>query len=162
MSATSRRTCSPGLRSPTLSLLNPIARQWLDEVANVRVHGETRRRPVEMFEEERHRLQPLPETVHDFGTVHGVRACNRFRVTFETNRYSVPAEYASRRLTLKAYPDRVCIYHRERLIARHPRSYDRHRDFEHPDHPRRLAGATHERPPTAAAEALPDAGAVRR
>ena len=91
-----------GLEIADFSLLNPIARQWLDEVANVRVHGETRRRPVDLFEEERHRLQPLPEAVHDFGNVHGVRASNRFRVTFETNRYSVPAEYASRRLTLKA------------------------------------------------------------
>ena len=26
----------------------------------------------------------------------------------------------------------------DRLLARHPRSYERHRDFEHPDHPRAL------------------------
>ena len=127
-----------GLEIADFSRLNPIARQWLDEIANVRIHGETRRRPVDMFEEERPHLQPLPETVHDFGTVYPVRACNRFRVTFQTNRYSVPAEYASRQLTLKAYPDRLCIYHEERLVARHPRSYDRHRDFEDPDHPKAL------------------------
>ena len=50
----------------------------------------------------------------------------------------MPAEYASQRLTLKAYPDRICIYRQDRLIARHPRSYDRHRDFENPDHPKAL------------------------
>ena len=127
-----------GLEITDFSQLNPIARQWLDDIANVRIHGETRRRPVDMFEEERPHLQPLPETVHDFGTVYPVRACNRFRVTFQTNRYSVPAEYASRQLTLKAYPERLCIYREERLIARHPRSYDRHRDFEDPDHPKAL------------------------
>ena len=127
-----------GLDIADFSRLNPIARQWLDGIANVRIHGETRRRPVDMFEEERERLGPLPETVHDFGTVYPVRACNRFRVTFQTNRYSVPAEYASRHLTLKAYPERLCIYHEERLVARHPRSYDRHRDFENPDHPKAL------------------------
>ena len=93
---------------------------------------------MDLFEEERDKLKPLPGTVHDFGNLHAVRASNRFRVTFETNRYSVPAEYASERLMLKAYPDRVCIYHHERLVARHPRSYDRHRDFEHPDHPKAL------------------------
>ena len=76
-----------GLAITDFSQLNPIARQWLEEIANVRVHGETRRRPVELFEEECPHLQPLPETVHDFATVHGVRASNRFRVTFETNRY---------------------------------------------------------------------------
>ena len=58
---------------------------------------------------------------------------NRFRVTFDTNRYSVPAEYASQRLTLKSYPERLCIYHEDRLVAWHLRSYERHRDFEHPD-----------------------------
>lgn len=77
-------------------------------------------------------------TPYDIAAVHTLRASNRFRVTFETNRYSVPAEYASQRLTLKAYPDRVCIYAVEKLIARHPRSYDRHGDFEDPDHPKAL------------------------
>ncbi len=76
--------------------------------------------------------------VHDIGSVHTVRASNRFRVTFETKRYSVPAEYASAKLTLNSYPDRLCIHHRDRLGARHRRSYERHRDFEHPDHPRAL------------------------
>ena len=127
-----------GLEIADFSHLNPTAREWLDTVANVRIHGETRRRPVDLFEEERDRLQPLPETVHDFANIHAVRASNRFRVTFEANRYSVPAEYASQRLTLKAWPDRICIYHHDRLVARHPRSYDRHQDFEHPDHPKVL------------------------
>ncbi|MGI9304252.1 MAG: IS21-like element helper ATPase IstB [Gammaproteobacteria bacterium] len=58
----------------------------------------------------------MPETLYDIGAVHNLRASNRFRVTFETNRYSVPAEYASQRLILKAYPERVCIYHRDQLI----------------------------------------------
>ena len=54
------------------------------------------------------------------------------------NRYSVPAEYAGALLTLKTYPARLCIYHREKLIARHVRSYDRKKDFELPDHPKAL------------------------
>jgi len=127
-----------GLDIPDFSLLNPAAREWLDTIANVRIHGETRRRPVDLFSEERERLAPLPEAVYDVGTVRTARASNRFRVTFETNRYSVPAEYASTRLTLKTYPDRICVYHREKLIARHRRSYDRFGDFEDPDHPRML------------------------
>ena len=127
-----------GLEIPDFSMLNPAAREWLDTIANVRVHGETRRRPVDLFAEEQDQLTPLPEAVYDVGTVHTVRASNRFRVTFETNRYSVPAEYASTRLTLKTYPDRLCIYHRDKLIARHRRRYDRFGDFEDPDHPRML------------------------
>ncbi len=127
-----------GLEIPDFHALAPAARHWLDTIANVRIHGETHRRPVELFEAERAHLHPMPENLYDVGTVHNVRASNRFRVTHQSNRYSVPAEYASRQLTLKTYPDRICVYHDENLIARHPRSYDRHRDFEDPDHPREL------------------------
>jgi hypothetical protein len=56
----------------------------------------------------------------------------------DTNHYSVPAEYAGARLTLKTYPDRLCIYNQDKLIARHNRSYDRHKDIEDPDHPKEL------------------------
>jgi len=128
-----------GLDIPEFHALAPAARHWLDTVANVRIHGETRQRPVELFESERAHLHPMPENLYDLGTVQTVRASNRFRVVLDTNRYSVPAEYASQRLRLKRYPDRVCVYNRDdALIARHPRSYDRFRDFEDPDHPKAL------------------------
>jgi hypothetical protein len=45
---------------------------------------------------------------------------------------------AGQALTLKTYPDRLCIYHDHQLVARHPRSYDRYGDFEDPDHPKAL------------------------
>ena len=52
----------------------------------------------------------------------------------DTNRYSVPSRHASQRLTLKAFADRLCLYHSHHLVATHPRCYERHRDFEDPDH----------------------------
>ena len=118
--------------------LNPAARQWLDEVANSRIHGATQQRPSERFAEEKEHLLSLPSQAFDVGTIHTVRANSQFRVCFEANRYSVPAEFASTRLTLKVYPERLCLYHGERLIARHLRCYDRHQDIEDPDHPRAL------------------------
>ena len=128
-----------GLEMPDFTAINPAARYWLESVANVRIHGETKKPPAELFrKEERPALGRLPEIPHDIGTVHTVRASNRFRVRLETNRYSVPSEYASQRLTLKAWPDRLCIYHQNNLIASHPRCYDRYQDIEDPDHPREL------------------------
>jgi hypothetical protein len=67
-----------------------------------------------------------------------VRASSQFRITLDTNHYSVPAEYAGAPLTLKTHPDRLCIYHEGKLIARHARCFDRHQDFEDPDHPKEL------------------------
>jgi transposase len=127
-----------GLEIPDFSALNPAARVWLDTIANVRIHGETHKRPVDLFAEEQPRLQPGPVHPYDIGTVLTVRASSRFRVSYDANRYSVPAQYASTILTLKVYPDRLCIYHRETLVARHPRCYDRYQDKEDPDHPKAL------------------------
>lgn len=127
-----------GLDPNDFKVLNPAAKQWLDSVANVRLHGETRKKPVEMFPEEAACLSPLPVNPYDTGTISPVRASKQFRVVLDTNRYSVPAEYAGTKLIMKAYSDRICLYHEHRLIARHARSYDRHRDIENPDHPKAL------------------------
>jgi len=118
--------------------LNPAARHWLDTVANVRVHGATHQRPVDRRQEEQAQLLALPAPPFDAAVIKTVRASNQFRVSFDANRYSVPAAYASTRVTLKVYPDRLCLYHGEQLIARHTRCYDRHQDIEDPDHPRAL------------------------
>jgi len=127
-----------GLDITDFSALNPAARVWLDTIANVRVHGETHQRPVDRFAEERTALHAAPAQPFDVAQVVAVRASPSFRVRWDTNRYSVPAEYAGRLLTLKVYPDRVCVYDGQTLIARHPRCWDRHRDFELPDHPKAL------------------------
>jgi hypothetical protein len=93
---------------------------------------------VDLFTEEQPQLRPLNPRPYDIARIETVRVSKQFRVALDTNHYSVPAEYASSRVTLKATPDRVCIYHHDKLIARHPRSYDRRQDIEDPDHPKAL------------------------
>jgi len=127
-----------GLELSEFSAINPAAQLWLDTVANVRVHGETRRRPIDMFQEEQPRLRPLNPLPYDIGRIESARASKQFRVTLDTNHYSVPARYAGVRVMIKAYPERVCLYHRDQLIARHVRCYDRGEDIEDPDHPKEL------------------------
>lgn len=127
-----------GLEIPDFAALGPAARNWLDTVANVRTHGETRKKPLELFAAERSCLLPLPANAFDIATVSPQRASPQFRITIDTNRYSVPAEYAGRTLTVKTAPERICVYAGDILIARHIRSYERHRDIEDPDHPKAL------------------------
>ena len=127
-----------GLQLSSLDALNAAARQWLDQVANVRVHGETHQKPQDLFELEKPKLRPLTLLPYDLATVSTVSVSRRCRVTLDTNRYSVPPRYANTTLTLKTYPDRVCLYHQDQLVAEHPRSYDRHRDFEKPEHVQEL------------------------
>jgi transposase/DUF971 family protein len=127
-----------GLDLVDFNRLAPAAKHWLDTVANVRIHGETRTPPVEMWHSEKPHLSPLPLHPFDIATVSQVRASRQFRITLDTNRYSVPAYLAGQAMTLKTYPDRLCLYYQNNLVARHTRSYDRHRDFEDPDHPKPL------------------------
>jgi transposase len=127
-----------GLKITDFSVLAPAASEWLDTVANVRNHGETGKKPVDMFGQEQRCMLPLPPFPYDIATISQVRASRQFRVTLDANRYSVPAEYAGAELTLKTYPDRICIYHQDKLVARHVRCYDRRKDFELPDHPKAL------------------------
>jgi transposase len=127
-----------GLDIADFSMLAPAAKHWLDTVASVRVHGETRKPPIELWQSEKPHLSPLPTHPFDIATVTQVRASRQFRITLDTNHYSVPAHLAGQALTLKTYPDRLCLYYQNNLVARHTRSYDRHRDFEDPDHPKPL------------------------
>src|SRR6266852_7023263 len=127
-----------GLELTDFSTIHAAAQVWLDTVANVRIHGETQQRPVDLLAQERPRLGPVNPHPYDIALTSTSVASSQFRITLDTNQYSVPAAYAHRRLTVKAYPDRVCIYFDNQLIARHTRRYDRHEDFEEPDHAKGL------------------------
>ena len=127
-----------GLELGDFSTVNPAAQIWQDSVANVRIHGETRQRPVDLFEQEKAHMRPLNRAPYDTARIVTARVSKLFRVAFDTNDYSVPAKYVGVLATIKAYPDRVCVYYAEQLIARHARSYDRHKDIEDPDHPKAL------------------------
>src|SRR5256885_6557229 len=81
-----------GLELPDFSVLNPAARHWLDTVGTVRLHSETRGQPVQAWHTERPDLSPPPLHPFDTAPVSQVRASRQFRITVETNRYSVPAQ----------------------------------------------------------------------
>jgi transposase len=127
-----------GLELADFAAMQPAATHWVDTVANVRMHEATHQRPIDRFEDERAQLRALNPAAFDLARVCSVRASNRCRVPLDSNHYSVPALYAGRHLTLKAYADRVCIYDAEQLIARHTRSQDRHQDIEDPSHVQQL------------------------
>jgi hypothetical protein len=127
-----------GLELPPWAALNPAARHWLDTIANVRLHGQTHQTPLALFEAEKRHLQPLPALPYDVATVQSLPVNSRFRVTFETNHYSVPAYLAGTTVVAKIYPDRLVLCHQNQCVAEHVRRYERHGDCEHPDHARPL------------------------
>lgn len=131
-------------RSPgSLTEVNVEVRDWLDTVANVRQHSKTRRRPLDMFAEERPHLESLSVRPYDCGVNQNVKANSLFRVHCDGNRYSVPAACASQPLLLRRYPDRILVYKQEELVAEHVRSYDRGQTIVCPDHAKPLLNRRH-------------------
>ena len=122
----------------SLDAINGAARAWLDSVANLRVHGETRKTPMELFLEEAPKLRPPHPIAYETACLHTVRSNNRCRVHFDGNRYSVPPQCASQSLILKAYPERICLYCQDQLVAEHARCYDRQQTLANPDHAKEL------------------------
>jgi transposase len=116
-----------------LAFVNHQCAQWLAEV-NRRLHGATHQRPCDLLAEERSQLLPLPAHPYDIARQKPLYADRQAFVHFETNLYSVPPEAVGHPLTLKATPYQIDIYHHEQLVASHPRSFEKYRIFEKPEH----------------------------
>jgi len=126
----------------SLTDCNQQAALWIENTANGRLHGTTKTRPIDLFrEKEQPLLIPLPKTDYDTRIVSSVKSTAQSLVSFDTNRYSVPFTHASMILTLKADEQFVYIYDKERLIAEHTRSHQKHQIVENPAHTRGLLPA---------------------
>jgi transposase len=79
-------------------------------------------------------LRPLPKRSFDCCVTRQVHLTPYSQVSYDTNRYSVPAEQARKILTLKAYPFTVEIYDESQLLAQHARCYGREQDVFNPLH----------------------------
>jgi transposase len=127
-----------GLDIPSFEAIQVEGRRWLDHTANLRIHGETQRQPVELFAKEKPLLKALPVMPYDCAVIRPVSGSRCCRIIFDTNRYSVPPLYASQKLTLKIEPTQLYVFHHEKLIATHLRCYDRRQNKTHPDHTQEL------------------------
>jgi hypothetical protein len=90
----------PGLHILNLSDLNQQGHQWLDMIANVRVHGTTQTIPFARLPLEG--LLPLTgKPDYDTSLVSYRRSSKDCLVSYQGNYYSVPAAYAQQQLLLK-------------------------------------------------------------
>jgi transposase len=148
--------CSPGKGNEKGSVENLVGyarRNFLVPVPEVRSLGELndrlraaclearrRRHPLKpttvgaIYEQECGALMALPQRPFDCARVVHPKVNSLSLVHFETNRYSVPARYAYQEVTLKAYVDKVRIYHGTELVAEHGRLYGRNEESLQFDH----------------------------
>jgi hypothetical protein len=79
-----------GIELTDFSTIQAAAQVWLDTIANVRIHGETQQRPVDLLAQERPHLGPLNPHPYDIAHTSTSIASSQFRITVDTNQYSVP------------------------------------------------------------------------
>lgn len=123
--------------------LKHALKDWLVNKANRRVHGTTGLIPEKAFlQDERSFLGEVP-LPYDSCVIRSCQANSQFRVIIDTNRYSVPPQYASRRLQAKLYDDRIIILDDNKPIAEHPRNHGKRQDICQATHEEQLFSRNH-------------------
>lgn len=113
----------PGARFVDLDDLNRQARLWCEHVANQRIHGTTRQRPVDRLQTEQSHLLPLPEVRRVVPWLRENRKVGRDGfVQWDQAYYGVPWQWAGKEVQVQAEPDRIEIWAGDQRIAVHPRA----------------------------------------
>lgn len=113
---------------------------WLNKIANLRVHSVTRKKPAEYFlSEEKEHLLILPHSHYDYAQPQPKKVHKTSLLEFETNKYSLPSDYANQTVLLKAYLNELKILNSQyEIITSHKRCYDKHCKIINPEHYKEL------------------------
>jgi transposase len=102
--------------------VNRALATWTNEVAGRRVHGTTRRRPLEVFEsEEKPALGALPRTAFVPAIWKRAKVHRDSHIEFDRRLYSVPFRHIGEEVWVKATPDAVVVYADDERITTHAR-----------------------------------------
>ena len=124
-----------GLSWVDLEDLNAKADRWMDDIAQARPWPDDKTTTVgEAHAEERDRLRVLAEDGFACEERVEVRIPKQPYARFERNDYSVPSELVRRTLVVFANKDRIRIFDGEKLVAEHPRSFDKGSVVETAEH----------------------------
>jgi transposase len=104
----------------SLEHLNEVTRWWLANVADVRQHRETKKRPIDAYAEERPHLLSLPAHAYDTALVVYRIANPEGWIDFRQNHYSVPWQSIGELLPVRVTEDELLVYNNQlETIARH-------------------------------------------
>jgi transposase len=94
----------------SLEHLNEVAAWWLANVADVRVHRETKQRPLDRHAEERPQLLPLPTAAYQVDAVHYRIVNVEGDIAYRQNAYSVPWRYIGQALPVRISETELIVY----------------------------------------------------
>ena len=114
--------------TPPFKSLQELNR-WLQERCQVlwqeTAHPQLKSRSLaECLEDEQLKMMQVPAAFDGF-VEHSKRVSSTCLITFEHNRYSVPASFANRVISLRVYPERLVIVAEAQVVAEHVRAFNR-------------------------------------
>lgn len=126
--------CFRSRRFDTLEAARAHLAGWREEIANVRIHGTTRRRPIDLFAEERGALVALPEDPYEVAEWGLYKVRKDCHVQVRGNYYSVPHPFVGTRVLVRLTPEEVAIFTDGEPLARHRRAWGKGEDVTDPTH----------------------------
>jgi transposase len=100
--------------------LQDVTAWWLAHVADVRVHGETKERPLDRHARELPHLLPLPAHPYDVASVVYRHVSAEGLVAWQGNGYSVPWRWIGRLLAVRITAEELIVYGPQlQEVARH-------------------------------------------
>jgi hypothetical protein len=101
--------------------LNAQGMNWLDSVANVRVHATTGHRPVDLHSSEKPKLVPI-ESIRPYTFIqrHPRKVAAESMVAFASSRYSLPPAYVGRTVEVSHESQKIIIRSGDLIVAEHP------------------------------------------
>ena len=106
----------------SLEQLNQITQVWLANTADVRIHRETGKRPIDAHAEEQPHLLKLPDNPYDTARVVYRVVDVEGMIVYESNFYSTPWRFVGRMLPVRITEHELIVYDPASLepVARHP------------------------------------------
>ena len=127
-----RKSFINGRKLIPFELLNLEVETWMNEVANVRLHGTTKQKPSERWKNEN--LQNLPIHPYDCVVRSSVKINKMYRIRFDANTYSVPAEYVYENAIIEVSTRLIKVWAKDRIIAEHQRCFSSNKDINNLQH----------------------------
>lgn len=121
------RLWQPIPRFPTLEALNDWLERRCQEFWAQTAHGKMRGTIADLWAEEAKALMPASRPFDGF-VEYTKRVTPTCLVHLERNRYSVPASFANRPVSLRVYPERIVVAAEGLMICEHRRIIDRSHD----------------------------------
>jgi hypothetical protein len=113
---------------PDLAALNAWLEQRCQELWRETAHGTLPGTIADVWAEEQAALMPLPVAFDGFVEL-SKRVSPTCLISFERNRYSVPASFANRPVSLRIYPDRLVVAAEGNILCEHARLIQRSHDL---------------------------------